>query len=125
MSYKNIKVPISKSYVFDNVLYSIVAQPEPFCDSQGDIWPAVEIRKAAFDFMEQSRIFNREHTDEVLKSVSLVESWVTKDAGKLGDEEYLPGSWLIGIRINSPELLDQVLSGEYSAVSIQGTGVRT
>ena len=122
MNYKNIDVPISKT--FEGVVYSIVAQPG-IPDLQGDIWPADEIRKAAFNFMEQSRIFNREHTDEVLKSVSLVENWVTSDAGTLGDEEYLPGSWLIGIRINSPDLMDQILSGEYSAVSIEGTGMRT
>ena len=121
MNYKNIDVPISKT--FEGVVYSIVAQPET-PDFQGDIWPADEIRKAAFNFMEQSRLFNRSHTDEILP-VSLVESWVTREAGTLGDEEYLPGSWLIGIRINSPDLMDQILSGEYSAVSIEGTGMRT
>jgi hypothetical protein len=121
MSYKNIKSKISKT--FDGVLYSIVAQPSPFVDQQGDEWPAAEIRKAAFNFMEQSRLFNREHTDEILP-VSLVESWVTRDAGKLGDEEYLPGSWLIGIRVNDPTLLDQIQSGEYGGVSIEGQGIR-
>lgn len=125
MSYKNIKIPISKSYVFDNVLYSIVAQPgEENTDAQGDWWEPAEIRKAAFNFMDQSRIFNLNHSAEMLPDATLVESWVTKDAGKLGDEPYTAGSWLIGIKV-SPEILDQVKRGEIGAVSIQGKGIRT
>lgn len=70
------------------------------------------------------RNFNKEHTEESLEGVSVVENWIIDDEEQdksvaLGFN--LPvGTWMQGIKIESDSIWEQVKNGTYKGISIEG-----
>jgi hypothetical protein len=91
-------------------------------DSQGDWIKPETLRKAAWDFMEKSRIVGNQHKGTA-KAV-IVENQITPVDMVVDGEKIVKGSWVVGVKINDDALWKKVESGELSAFSIGGTGVR-
>lgn len=116
---KHILVEIAK--VSRNVVYGVVLKPG-IADLQGDIMSPDDIQKACHEYMAEYRTININHAADI--KACPVECWITKEAGKLGDREYPAGSWLMGTRIDDPEVMRGVHEGLFKSYSIEGEGTR-
>jgi hypothetical protein len=98
----------------------------PVVDLQGDILESDVLEKAAYDYVLNSREAGDMHRvhrgiGKVVESVVLTK----EKASAMGLE--LPGGkvgWWIGMHIDNPDVWAKVKSGEYTAFSIGGSGVR-
>lgn len=115
-----------------SVVYSVVAEPgwkeNAGSGSPGetveDQWASAdEIRRASHKFMKNGALVNRMH--ETLEPYgTLVENFVAQADITVGEEVIKAGSWVIGIE-PTDEGRARIESGEFTGVSIQGTGLRT
>lgn len=92
-------------------------------DSQGDTITPDELEKAAHNFMSDSRAAGFMHNGKVIGKIvqSLVVTKATEEAlgvsfGKCG--------WFIVMKVEDPDVWARVKTGELSAFSIGGRGVR-
>ncbi len=117
-----------------SVFYIVVAEPgraeqpgvgdgagEPIVDVWAD---EKEIEKAAHRFMHNGALVNRMHED-LAPYGKLVENCVAPADIDLGNGEVIKkGSWFVGIEPTS-EGRELINKGEFTGVSIQGSGIRT
>jgi hypothetical protein len=116
---KSVIVPISK--VQGDIVYGIVLKAN-VPDLQGDIMSPEDIKVAMHEFMEAYREINVDHANDV--NACPVECWQAKEPGKLGNRNYGPGDWLMGTKVNDPETLQRIISGDLKSYSIEGVGQR-
>lgn len=98
---------------------------ETLVDRQGDAYESTDvIEKAAYEFMEDSRVGGDMHVRKGIGHV--VESFVlTKaKAASMGLAEPRLEGWFIGMRVTDDGVWDRVKKGELTAFSIAGTGDR-
>jgi hypothetical protein len=116
-----------------SVVYCVVAEPDSaegpgVGDGLGsgidDRWASEdEIRKAAHKFMKNGALVNKMH--ETLEPYGqVVENFVSQADFAVDGEVILKGSWVIGLEptADGKQLIE---SGEFTGVSIEGTGIRT
>ncbi len=96
-------------------------------DTQGDIYSAGDIRKAAHNWMENHGKSDLEHSwDDLGKSrVGILESYIAPVDFELGGYNVVKGTWMLALRIVDDELWTAVKSGEIGAFSIGGTAMRS
>jgi hypothetical protein len=110
------------------VVYGIVYEPcsksSNVCklDTQGDWITPEELRKAAWDFMENSRTIGNQHKGEA-KAVP-VESFIAPMDMAVDGDTIKKGSWVVGVKIKDDAIWKAVQNGELNAFSIGGKGVR-
>ena len=89
----------------------------PFIDSQGDIIESHELLKATTDFMQDARIAKAMHSGnqvgEVVHSFPLIAD-IAKTFGITCDKE----GWIVGVKVKSDEVWNQVKNGTFKAFSI-------
>lgn len=135
-----VQCPVYKS-ASKQIVYSVVLSPHQF-DAHNDWVPAAEVEKTAHNWLKKSSVIGFNHTKFTDVGAHVVESFIerypTQDdyqkalnnephtAYKLpfGDSHTYSGDWVIGIKIEDPELWDAVENGEIGAVSIGGLGKR-
>lgn len=113
-----------------SAFYVVVAEPGwleksgMYGDQEAlDVWESEEeIRKAAHRFMKNGGLINKMHED-MEPYGELVESAVALDDIHLVGETIKKGSWYIAVE-PTEEGKRAVEAGEFTGVSIQGTGVR-
>jgi len=99
-------------------------------DTQGDIYSAADVRKAAHAWMEHHGAIDLRHSWKALgkDEVRPLETYVAPVDFTLGegDNAYdvIKGTWLLGVRIVDDKLWDEVKDGELGAYSIGGTAIR-
>lgn len=113
--------------------YIVVAEPgreeepgvaEGTDQSIRDVWASEdEIRKAAHRFMHNGALVNQMHAD-LEPYGTLVENAIALADLQVGDETIKKGSWYIAIEPTAQGRA-AVESGEFSGVSIEGSGIRT
>jgi hypothetical protein len=105
---------------------SVIENPDgtPHIDQQGDVLDEAELMKAAHAFMNVRELGESHRTVTGLGKI--VESLVVTKALKtaLNLPASTPTGWLIGVRVESPDVWARVKAGELTAFSIGGTGVR-
>jgi hypothetical protein len=91
-----------------------------FPDSQGDFMTPETIRDMSYDFMRKSELdaIDTQHTREKNGSY-IVESFVARE----NDPDFIPGAWVIGVRVPNAEVWAQVEKGELNGFSLDGTGL--
>jgi len=98
---------------------------EPKTDSQEDLAPKIEIRDAAWKFMEFYRGTGLMHRERLLKGqVRICESWIQRGDTEINGEPVYNGSWLMTWRIVDDSLWKDVKDGKLTGFSIQGSAVR-
>ena len=109
----------------ERFILGIVLQPETR-DSQGDIYDEETVRKTAHEYMIKYQAIGLMHKGEVSeKDVSIVESYLSPTTFKVGDQEVKKGAWILGAKVHSEVLWDEVKKGELTGWSIGGLAVRT
>jgi hypothetical protein len=95
-------------------------------DTQGDIYSADDIRKAAHNWMEHHGKSDLEHSWESLgkSKVRILESYLAPCDFELSGYNIVKGTWMLALRIADDELWKAVKEGEIGAYSIGGTAMR-
>lgn len=97
---------------------------KPLVDRQGDVITPDDMEKMAYNFVLHCRKAGEMH--ERVGVGKLVESIVfTKEKQKALGVDLGKVGWWVGFYISDPAVWAKVKSGEYSAFSIHGKGVRT
>jgi hypothetical protein len=93
-----------------------------FPDSQGDFMTPDEIRKMAYGFMRKGLVSNIDTNHSRSPNGSyVVESFIARD----DDPIFIPGSWVIGVKVPDAAVWQMVKSGELNGFSLDGMGLRT
>lgn len=104
------------------LVYGVVLQPG-IADSQGDVVSAMEIEKAAHDYMVQSRRNDVQH-DEQDAPVDVVESYIAPSDLTIGGQPVVKGAWVMGVHVTDSPLWQRVVKRELTGFSIGGSAVR-
>jgi len=107
----------------ERFVLGVVLEPETK-DSQGDIYSADEVRKAAHGFMEKFQNVGLQHRKLVNGKVRILESFVAPADHKLGKAAVKKGTWLLGVRVVDDALWFAVKSGKLTGFSIGGSAIR-
>lgn len=114
-------VRIKKLDEEEQIVFGEVYAPD-FPDSQGDFKSAFEVKKMAYNFMRKGLTANIDVNHSQTRSGSyIVESFIAQK----GDPIFIPGSWVIGVKVPDPVIWRMVKSGELNGFSLDGMGVRT
>lgn len=112
----------------ERYVLGIVLEPQdPDCplDSQGDVYTAETIRRAAHLFMEEYRNIGLQHSGLVNDKVKILETWIQHEDTVIGGQNVKAGSWLMAVRVIDDQLWEDVKAGRLTGFSIGGTGKRT
>lgn len=85
-------------------------------DSDGEYMTEEEIWKAAYKFLQSGNLaaIDREHDNEATGAF-VVESFIARDE----DPDFIPNSWVLGVRVPDPELWGLIMSGEINGFSME------
>jgi DNA adenine methylase len=107
----------------ERFVLGIVLEPE-VVDAQGDIYSADEIRQAAHRFMEEFGGIGLMHRLAVNDQVKVLECYVAPVDFAIAGVPVKKGTWLLGVRVLSDELWEQVKEGKLTGFSIGGSARR-
>jgi DNA adenine methylase len=107
----------------ERFVLGVVLEPETV-DAQKDIYSLAEVRQAAHKFMEEYQNAGLMHQMLVNDKVKIVESYLTLDALKVGDQSVKKGTWLLGMHVLDDALWREVKAGELTGLSIGGSALR-
>jgi len=114
-------VQIKKLDQEEQVVFGEVYAPG-FPDSQGDFMTPDEVKKMAYNFLRKGVTSNIDVNHSQQPSGSyVVESFIARD----DDPIYIPGSWVIGVKVPDAAVWQMVKSGELNGFSLDGMGLRT
>lgn len=113
-------VPIKKFDDEQQLVFGEVYAPG-FPDSQGDFMSAETIQDMAHEFLRKGLVnaIDMNHSRE-LTGCYVVESFIARS----DDPLFIPGSWVIGVKIPDPDIWSMVKSGELNGFSLDGSAVR-
>ena len=114
-------IPIKKLDQDEQIVFGEVYAPG-FPDSQGDFMSADEIKKMAYNFLQKGLVSNIDTNHSQTPNGSfVVESFIARE----GDPIFIPGSWVLGVKVPDAATWQLVTSGELNGFSLDGFGVRT
>ncbi|MCO5157866.1 MAG: XkdF-like putative serine protease domain-containing protein [Aquamicrobium sp.] len=113
-------VQIKKQDDEQQLVYGEVYAPG-FPDSQGDFMTVETIQEMAHGFMRKGLVtkIDVQHSQQE-SGCYVVESFIARE----GDLTFIPGSWVLGVKVPDPEIWSLVKSGELNGFSLDGFGVR-
>lgn len=115
-------IPILKVEDEKRIVTGIVYEPDVL-DAHDEFMTAEEIEKSAHQFLKDYRNIDKQH-DFVAGQADVVESWITKEAGKLGDQEIQKGTWLMSVHVPDDDTWGEIKKGELTGFSMGGVGER-
>ncbi|CAA2141487.1 hypothetical protein HYPP_02510 [Hyphomicrobium sp. ghe19] len=92
-----------------------------FPDSQGDFMKAETIQNMAHEFLRRGLVNNIDtnHNQE-LSGCYVVESFIARE----DDSVFIPGSWVLGVKVPDPELWRMIKEGELNGFSLDGSAIQ-
>lgn len=93
-------------------------------DTQGDVYSAADIEKAAHKWMSEFLNVGLMHVELAGRRIVPVESFIAPVDMQLGEQKVLKGSWLLGAIIEDPNLWEAVKAGQLTGWSMGGFAVR-
>lgn len=115
MADSEIRLHLRNDKQFDRVVYAEVLVPDT-PNVYGDYWTKEKIREAAYAFMERGFGIDVEHDNlDRTGAVSVVEAFVARD----DDSVFVPGAWVVGMKINDDTIWEGVLSGDINGYSYE------
>jgi len=109
---------LDKAHKDERIVGGIVYEPD-VVDAQGDKANEVEIRKAAYKFMEDVQAFKVMHKGKAVK-VKVLESYIAPVDLTVESTSIKKGTWLITVRVLEKKIWDAVKSGELTGFSMAG-----
>ena len=107
----------------ERFVLGVVLEPE-VVDSQGDIYSAAEVRRAAHRFMEEFGTLGLMHRMRVGTEAKVLESYLAPADAVIGETPVKKGTWLMAVRILSDALWADVQAGRLTGFSIGGSARR-
>lgn len=108
----------------ERYVLGIVLAPETE-DTQGDVYSAEEVRRAAHDFMENAQVLGKQHREVVDRdTLRILESYIAPADFQADGETVSKGTWLLGIRVVDDSLWGSIKKGEFTGFSIGGNAYR-
>lgn len=124
---------VQKADKHRQIIYGVVLEPETL-DSQDDYMLPDQVEKAAHTYMKKvargkSSVSKLQHRKQGFfkgkPGVVPIESFIAPvDFSYDGKEMIKKGTWVMALHVEDPAIWDDVLSGEYTGLSIGGTGIR-
>jgi len=111
-------VPVFVQKAEEQIVCGIVYEPDEV-DAQGDTADAEEIRKAAYQFMEEVQAFKVNHEGRPVKA-RVLESYVAPDDLTIAGHRVKKGSWLLTTRILDKNVWEDIKSGKLTGYSMAG-----
>jgi len=102
----------------EQIVCGIVYEPNEE-DAQGDMATAEEIRKAAYQFMEDVQAFKINHKGKNIKA-KVLESYIAPGNLTIAGQKIKKGSWLLTTRILDKAIWDDIKSGDLTGYSMAG-----
>ena len=102
----------------EHIVYGIVYEPDEE-DSQGDEANAEEIRKAAYQFMEQVQTFKVMHKGKNVK-VRILENYLAPVDFKIEGKSVKKGTWVLVTRILDKKIWKAIKKGKITGYSMAG-----
>ncbi|MDO8945364.1 MAG: XkdF-like putative serine protease domain-containing protein [Desulfobacterales bacterium] len=93
-------------------------------DTQGDVYSAGDIEKAAHKWMSEFLNVGLMHAELAGRRIIPVESFVVPVDMELGEQKIIKGTWMIGAIIEDPEVWKAVKAGQLTGWSMGGFAVR-
>lgn len=113
-------VSVKKIDAEQQLVYGEVYAPG-FPDSQGDFMTAESIQRMAHEFLRKGLVDKIDlHHTQVESGCYVVESFIAR----ADDPDFIPGSWVLGVKVPDPEVWALVKSGELNGFSFDGEGYR-
>lgn len=109
---------LEKAKQDEQIVYGIVYEPDTE-DSQGDEASAEEIRKAAYQFMEECQTFKVMHKGRNVK-VRILENYIAPVDFKIEGQSVKKGSWVLVTRILDKKLWKAIKKGKLTGWSMAG-----
>jgi hypothetical protein len=82
----------------------------------GDYWTRETIKEAAYMFMREGFGIDVEHDNfDVTGPVYVIEFFLARD----GDPDFIPGSWVVGMKIEDDQLWERVLNNDLNGYSYE------
>lgn len=103
----------------EHIVSGIVYEPNTE-DSQGDEANAEEIRKACFQFMEDSIGFKVMHKGKAVK-MQVLENYIAPQDLEINGVAVKKGSWVLTTRIHDAGIWKQIKAGKLTGYSMAGT----
>jgi hypothetical protein len=119
-------VPIFKKHKKEQIVAGVVYEPREE-DSQGEFSTAPEIRKACYDFMENTQVFKIMHEGRRLskKDVKILENYIAPQSLTLSGQKIKKGTWLMTVRVLNKSLWKKIDNGEINGFSMAGLAKKT
>ena len=110
-------VEFKKSDEAKQIVYGEVYKPDVE-DTDGNWMTHETIEKMAHDFMSNLKNdqIDRNHTGLKDKG-TIVESFIVRK----GDPDFIEGAWVVGVHVPDKEVWQQIMKGELTGFSIEGT----
>jgi len=109
-------VPVVKGD--EHIVYGIVYEPDEV-DAQGDQASADEIKKAAYNFMENVQTFKVMHKGKRVK-VKILENYIAPVDFTINKREVKKGSWVLVTRILDKKVWKAIKAGKLTGYSMAG-----
>jgi len=110
--------PVDKADNDEHIVCGIVYEPD-IVDAQGDKANEAEIRKAAYQFIENIQKFKVNHKGKAVK-VKLLESYIAPQDFKISGQEVKKGSWVLTVRVLDDKIWANVKNGTLTGWSMAG-----
>lgn len=101
---------------FERVVMAEVIVPD-VPNAYADIYSPESVKEFAYEFARRGYGIDVNHDQKDLdeQDVFVCESFIARE----GDPDFIPGSWVLGMKILNDELWAQVLAGEINGYSIE------
>ena len=100
------------------IIYGVLIVPdEP--DLDGTIFSADVIARACAEYSNSMQP-DENHKDIDNPGLNIADSFISTDGYELNGHKVKPGSWIVGIRTDDPDVIAKVRSGDYGGLSIEG-----
>ena len=100
---------------YERIVYSELLIPET-PNAYADYHTLESVREFAYSFMIKGFFIDEEHDNvDISDRVHVVESWIARK----DDEDFIEGSWVVGMYIGDDDIWDKVLNGELNGFSYE------
>ena len=119
---KHIPIFMKADDTDEHIAYGVVYQPDVE-DSQGDMASEEEIRKAAYQFMEEVQVFKVMHKGSKA-NIKVLESYIAPQDLTITKQKVKKGSWVIAVRVLSDKIWKAIKDGTLTGFSMAGSAKR-
>lgn len=110
-----LRLPVADEMGFERIVFGEVLIPDT-PNVFGDFHTVESVRQFAYGFMLNGFGINHEHDNpDISREVGVVESFIAR----LGDPDFIVGSWVLGVHIGKDEVWQAILDGEINGFSYE------